>query len=179
MSDQARITSIDALEAFRAELIRYIGKSRSALDEVAGEVHRTQAWLDVDRRVHWDNEVRRRTKQLEQAEQELYSAQLSTLKESNAPQKLAVMKARRLLAEAEEKVRVVKRWRNNFDNRAGFLLRQLDPMWFRIGQQLPQAVHLLAESIKALQDYAETHRPPQAAAPEAAPAAAPHQEDPA
>lgn len=170
MSDnQARITSIDALEAFRGDLIRYMERARQALDEATGEVRRTRGWLDVDRRVHWEGEVRRRTKLLEQAEQELYSASLATIKESNAPLKLAVLKARRQLEEAAQKSRVLKQWRQNFDNRAGFLMRQLDPMEFKVRQELPKAVVSLTEAIKALQDYAQARRPARGpAAPEAA-----------
>jgi len=160
MSDQARITSIDALEDFRSELIRYLERAREALDEASGEVRRMRGWLDVDRRVHWDGEFRKRGKRLEQAEQELYSAGLSNLQATNAPQKLAVLKARRQLAEAEAKVRVLKKWRQDFDNRAGFLLRQLDPMEFKVRQDLPKAVFFLGESIKALQGYAEKWRAP-------------------
>lgn len=165
MSDnQARIGSIDALEAFRGDLIRYLGRAREALDEATGEVRRTRGWLDVDRRVHWEGEARKRAKLLAQAEQELYSASLATMKESNAPLKLEVLKARRLLEEAEQKLRVLKQWRQNFDNRAGFLLRQLDPMEFKVRQELPKAVVFMTEAIKALQDYAQARRVPRAAA---------------
>jgi hypothetical protein len=161
MSDnQARIGSIDALEAFRGDLLRYLERAREALDEATGEVRRTRGWLDVDRRVHWEGEARKRAKRLAQAEQELYSASLATLKESNAPLKLEVLKARRLLEEAEQKLRVLKQWRQNFDNRAGFLLRQLDPMEFKVRQDLPTAVVFLTEALKALQDYAQTRRVP-------------------
>ena len=56
-------------------------------------------------------------------------------------------------------MRVTKHWRQVYDNRSGPLLRQLEPMFFRVGQQLPKAVHSLGESIKALQAYAEVGRP--------------------
>ncbi len=182
MSDQARITSLDALEDFRGDLIRYLERAREALDEASGEVRRTRAWLDVDRRVFWEGELRKRTKRLAQAEQELYSAGLANLQQTNAPQKLAVLKARRSLAEAQAKIVVLRKWRQDFDNRAGFLLRQLDPMDFKIRQHLPKAVFFLSEAIKALQDYAEKWRAPRATAtgsPDAAgPAAAPPETTP-
>ena len=52
-----------------------------------------------------------------------------------------------------------KKWRQTFENRATPLLRQLDPMFYLVGQQLPKGVHSLGESIKALQDYAEKNPP--------------------
>lgn len=159
MSDQVRISSIDALEAFRADLIQYIAKARVALEDMEGDVRRTQTWLDTDRVQHWGGQIRMWTKKLHQAEQELYSANLTNPTAANAFQKMAVQKAKRSLVEAEDKMRRVKHWRQTFENRATPLLRQLDPMFFIVGQQLPKGVFSLSESIKALQAYAEKSAP--------------------
>ena len=78
---------------------------------------------------------------------------------------MAVARARRKLDEAEAKMSVIKRWRQVYDNRTGPLLRQLEPLFFRVGQHLPKAVHALGETIKTLQDYAESNRPSQVMTP--------------
>lgn len=161
MSDQVKISSIDALEAFRADLIQYISKARVALEDMEGDVRRTQTWLDTDRTQHWNGQLRHWTKNLHQAEQELYSANLTSPHASNAFQKMAVLKARRKVEEAEEKLRVLKKWRQSFETRTTPLLRQLDPMFHLVGQQLPKGVFSLGESIKALQAYAEKVPPAQ------------------
>ena len=155
MSDQVNISSIDALEAFRADLIQYIAKARTALEDMEGDVRRTQTWLDIDRTQHWAGQLKSWTKKLHQAEQELYSANLTSPQASNAFQKMAVLKARRKVEEAEEKMRVVKKWRQTFETRSTPMLRQLDPMFHLVGQHLPKGVHSLGEAIKALQAYAE------------------------
>lgn len=170
MSEQAKISSIDALESFRADLIQYIAKARVALEDMEGDVRRTQTWLDTDRKQHWERELKSWMKKLHQAEQELYSANLTSPRASHAFQKMAVLKARRKVEEAEHKIRVVKKWRDSFETRATPLLRQLDPMFHLVGQQLPKGVHSLGESIKALQAYAER------SAPVPAPAAPPMEE---
>lgn len=167
MADQANVSSIDALESFRAELIQFIEKARVALDEAEGVVRRARTWLDVDRVNHWKNQLKLRTKQLEQAEAEYYNATITRPDENHAFHKMAVAKAKRRVEEAEEKVRVLKHWRQQFDNRATPLLRRLDPAFFMVGQHLPKGVHSLAESIKALQDYAEKAPAPKRAAPPA------------
>ena len=176
MSNQARVSSIDALEAFRAELIHYIEKARVALEDMTGEARRTRTWLDVDRTQHWSGQMKKLTKLLHQAEEELYSANLTNPQASNTLQKMAVAKVRHKLDEAEAKMRVTKRWRQVYDNRTSPLLRQLEPMFFRVGQQLPKAVHSLGESIKILQAYAEASRPAQRQAPPPADPAAPTEE---
>jgi hypothetical protein len=165
MSDQVSISSIDALEAFRADLIQYIAKARVALEDMEGDVRRTQTWLDTDRAQHWAGQVKLWVKKLDQAEQELYSANLTNPKASNAFQKMNVHKAKRNLEEAEAKLRLVKHWRQTFENRATPLLRQLDPMFFLVGQQLPKGVVSLGEAIKSLQAYAEKSTPPATQAP--------------
>lgn len=178
MSDQARISSIDALEAFRADLIQYVDKARVALEDASSQVRRTRSWLDVDRTGYWAGQCKQWTKHLEQAEAELYNATLTRPQESHAFQKMAVLKARRTLDEAEEKLRRVAHWRQVFENRTSPLLRQLDPLMFVVGRQLPQGIHSLGESIKALQVYAE--RAPGSAPPAAAPEPPPTAEgDPA
>jgi hypothetical protein len=155
MSDQVKITSIDALEAFRADLIQYVAKARVALEDAEGEVRRTRSWLDMDRTGHWAGQCKQWTKACEQAEAELYNVTLTRPQESHAFQKMAVLKARRKLEEAEGKLRVVQHWRQIFENRTTPLLRRLDPMFFMVDRQLPQGIHALGEAVKALQAYAE------------------------
>ena len=171
MSDQVRISSIEALEAFRADLIQYVEKARMALENAESEVRRTRSYLDLDRLGYWSAQCKQRTKLLEQAEAELYNVTLASPQESHAFQKMAVTKARRNLEQAEAKLLVVKRWRQTFENRATPLLRQLDPMFFLVGQHLPKGIHSLGEAIKALQSYAEKMPFVKPAAPGTAPPA--------
>jgi hypothetical protein len=156
MSDQAKIASIDALEAFRSDLVRYLEKSRAALGDITGEVRRMRSWLDSDCTAHWAREMKQRVKKLKQAEQELYSANLTSPKASNAIQKIAVARARRSVEEAEEKIYILKKWRMHFDNRTGRLVRLLNPMQHQVTSALPKGVHHLGEAIKVLRDYAAT-----------------------
>lgn len=162
MSTQARITSVEALESFRAELIRYIETARVALEDMTGDARRTRTWLDFDRTQHWTGMHKRALKLLHQAEEELYSANLTNPHASNAIQKLSVARAQRKVDEIEAKLHVIKRWRQVYDNRTGPLVQQLEPMFAQVGQQLPKAVHTLGELIKALQQYAEKSAPPPA-----------------
>jgi division protein CdvB (Snf7/Vps24/ESCRT-III family) len=155
MSDQARISSIDALESFRADLIQYIAKARAALDAPAFEVRRTKTWLSTEQLNHWVGQVRKRTKLLEQAEQELYSANLTSPDAANALRKMNVRKATRHLAEAQDKLRVIQQWRKRIDQLADPLLRDLEPLSRIVSQVLPKGAVSLGESIKSLQAYAE------------------------
>jgi hypothetical protein len=90
MSQSAKITSIEALDAFKASLIVYLEKAGHILDEVNEDVVRTRIWLQADRQLHWKNLLRQRTKELAQAEQELLTARLSGLPEAIKIRRLAV-----------------------------------------------------------------------------------------
>lgn len=146
---------MDALESFRADLIQYVEKARVALEDAEAEVRRMRTWLDVERTGYWTREMKQRIKKLEQAEAELYNATITRPRESHAFYKMTVAKARRKVDEGEEKIRILKKWRRDFDNRVTPVVRRLDPMFFTVSQQLPKGIHSLGESIKALQAYAE------------------------
>ena len=64
MPERAHVTSVDALESFRASLIVYLSKARPTLEEVSADVQRTRGWLEDEQRTHWENELRRRSRAL-------------------------------------------------------------------------------------------------------------------
>ena len=80
-------------------------KARTAVDQGSDEVRRARYWLEHDRRPHWENELKRRTRNLERAEQELLSAKYSEFNETQTMQRSAVRKAKEAVAEAEDKLR--------------------------------------------------------------------------
>jgi len=153
MSGPAKVSSIDALEAFRASLIRYIEKARAALDEAESEVRRTRTWLETDRARYWEFETKKCRKRLEAAEADFYNARITRPDESHVAHKMMVARARRALEEAEQKALVVKKWSERYDNVVMPIVRQLSPCMDVINRRLPQGVHQLGEAIKLLQDY--------------------------
>ncbi len=154
MPERAHVTSVEALEDFRASLIIYLSKVRPTLEEVTSEVLRTRVWVQSDQRTHWENQVRRRARELQQAQQVEFGARLSNLRDSTDAERMAVQRARRALDEAEAKLRRVKQWSREFDSRIEPLAKQLDQLRNILAVDLPKAVAHLAQVIKALADYA-------------------------
>jgi DNA repair ATPase RecN len=156
MADQAKVTSIDALEAFRASLIVFLTRARRALDDSSEDVRRTRQWVQHDQRQHWENELRRRIKKLEQARQELMSARLAVQQSSAvAVRQLAVAKAEREIAEVEAKLGKLKGWAQNFDSRADPLLKRVDGLRLKLADLNKAASHLVNLQ-KTLEAYAES-----------------------
>src|SRR2546430_6056173 len=79
MDQQAKVTSVDALENFRASLILFLSKAKPALEEVMHEVVRTRLWVENEQRSFWEREIKTRRRKLEQAQAELFSANISKI----------------------------------------------------------------------------------------------------
>jgi hypothetical protein len=170
MGERAKITAVEALQEFRTELLVYLGKARPALDEASSEVSHMRRWLETDRRDHWESELRRRRRKLEEAEASLFSSRMSKFQETSGGQQATVQRARREVTEAEEKLRTIKRWARDFDNRTLPLLKQQEKLSSVLGQDVPNAAAHLAGIIDTLQKYAMIEPPGAADATVAAPA---------
>jgi len=173
MADRAHVTSVDALEQFRASLIIYLSKARPTLEEVSSEVQRTRGWLDNEQRTHWEGELRRRARALEEAQQALFSSKLSSFRETSAAEQMAVQRAKRARDEAEEKLRVLKQWGRVFENRVDPLVKQMEKLHTVLAHDMVQAVAYLAQAVATLDAYAEVAAPPSASSPPTSPSAEP------
>ena len=158
MATHAKVTSIDALEAFRASLIVFLNKAHSALDQAGDDIRRTRSWIQHDQRTHWENEARRRALALAQAEQELLSARMTKALDNLSAQQLAVHKARRALDEAQEKVRKVKLWTRDFDGTVEPMAKGLNSLRGYLDHDLPRGIAYLAEAQKIMESYTEAPR---------------------
>jgi len=180
MAEQAKVTSVDAIDAFRANLILYVKKARPTLEEVTNEVNRTQQWLQVDQRRHWEKELKQRRKFLERAQAELFSAMMSNLQDASAAQQMAVRHAQQAVREAEAKLGLLKRWDRELENRSEPLIKQVNQLHTYFTADMSRALAYLTQVLKALENYSAvappSGTPPPADAPAAPETAAPEDE---
>ncbi|MEY4199876.1 MAG: hypothetical protein RLZZ265_1616 [Verrucomicrobiota bacterium] len=169
MPEQARITSVEAIQAFRTDLLVYLEKARGVVDEVSEEVARTRSWLQDDRSAYWAQQIRRRTLVLEQAQAELFSARLGGQHQNLQLQQMAVRRAKLALEEAEAKVKTTKHWLREYPAQVEPLARHADLLRHTLVSDMGKAVESLTQTIAALDAYAELKAP--VAEPPAAPAA--------
>jgi hypothetical protein len=161
MTSQAKITDVEAIELFRAALILFASHARPALEEISGEIVRTRLWLQNDQRYFWENQKRAREKKMEQAQQELFSARLSEFQETTSLLQMAVHRARRGVEEAEQKLKRLKKWDGDLENRAAPLLQEIEQLHGFLTADIPRAVALLAQIVKTLDAYAGVARQPE------------------
>jgi len=176
MPERAKVTSLEALEDFRAKLIIYRDKASRVLDEVSDDVTRTRLWLETERPTFWQTQIRRLNRDLETAQQELFSAQLSGLRDASYAQQATVQKIRRSIRDAEDKAKTVKQWQRQFDTRVESPARQVEKLRHFLGHDVARAIAYLNEAIKNIAAYAElsltnTTQNPTAATPVETPAA--------
>jgi hypothetical protein len=159
MPERAQVTSIESLESFRASLIVFMNKARPALEEVHEEILRTRYWLDHEQRGHWEQEVKRRSRLLEQARLELFTARLSQLLTESSAQQMTFRRAKLALQEAEEKLARVRKWSRELENRTAPLLREINQAHTFVTSDLTKAVALLSRVLRALEAYSASGAP--------------------
>ena len=126
MAERAQVTSVEAVESFRADLIVFLTKARSVLEEACDEVLRTRQWVQNDQRRLWEHEMKVRARKLEEARAELFRARLSQFQDSTTLQQMAVHRADRAIREAEAKLAVLKKWDRELENRTDPLVKMLN-----------------------------------------------------
>ena len=155
----AQVTSVDAIEAFRASLVLYLSKARPAVEQVNAESMRTRIWVQTTQRQHWENELRLRLRKLEQAKEALFSARISQFQQSSLLETMAVQRAQRAVEEAEAKLARLKKWSHEIETRAEPLTKQLDQFHAFLTVDLPKAVGQLSQIVKTLDAYADVVSP--------------------
>jgi len=155
MATQAKITSVEAIALFRAALIVFTSQARPALEEVSSDVMRARLWLENDQWRHWENELRQRNKKLEQAQSELMTARMSDFQETTSLQQMTVRRARQTVEEAEGKLKSLKRWDRELDNRAAPMLKEVEQLHSILTSEMPKAIAYLGQVVRALDAYAD------------------------
>jgi len=153
MADRAHVGSSEAIDRFRSSLVTYLTKMRPLLEDACDETFRTREWLHNDKRMHWENEVRRRHRALEEAKAALFSAKISNLRDARAAEHMAVERAKRAMADAEEKLRKVKHWATDFEHRSQILVKDLEHVRSLMANEMPKAVAHLVQIMRRLDEY--------------------------
>ena len=159
MAERAQVTSVEAIEAFRGDLILFMSKVRPVLEEISDEVLRLQFWLQNDQRRYWEVELRKRGLKLEEAKQELFNAALSHLQQATALQHMAVQRAQRAVRDAEEKLDTIKKWERGLEDRTAPMVKQIEEFHGFIIQEMGKALTQLVQIVKSLDAYAQVAKP--------------------
>jgi len=152
---EANVTNIEALERFRSSLVLFLERAGFALDEVSEEVKRTRIWLQTEQAMKLTHEMKRRQREMEQLEQEMFTARLSDLAQKKTGMQMQINKKRREIHELEGKIRAVKGWLRNFDSVVETEARKAEKLRQQIDIEMARAVTFLTESVRQLRAYSD------------------------
>ncbi|MDF1860906.1 MAG: hypothetical protein P1U87_11880 [Verrucomicrobiales bacterium] len=159
MADKANVASIEALDRFRSNLVVYLERVNSILDEVSEEVKRTRIWLQTEQKLKLTQDMKRRNRELEMLEAEMFSARLSSLKTAKTGAQMQINKKRREIRVLEETMRAVAGWARNFDSTVEVEARKVEKLRFLLDSDMKHAVSFLSESIRLLDEYSSGGMP--------------------
>jgi hypothetical protein len=155
MAQAAYVTSLEALEAFKATLCKFGTDAGNAVCGVQLQIRRAFEWLE-EQQDYWEREVRRREELVGRAKGELIQRQHVRSdggRYGTTEQELALKKALEHLREAQEKVANCKHWAQALPRETVECegpIRQLAGM---LESDLKHALALLDSKIKSLEDY--------------------------
>ncbi len=153
MADKANVTNVESLERFRSSLVIFVEKISVVLDEVSEEVKRTRVWLQSEQRMKLDHVMKRKQKELDMIQQELFTARMSNLANVKTGHKMKLNNKRREMREVEGKIRAVTTWLRNYDSTVETEARKVDKLRHFIDTDMIRALHFLAEAVKNLHAY--------------------------
>ncbi len=154
MADQAHIGSIDDIARFRAHLVTFVTGARVAVEECASDVSRQQSWLDLDRRKHWEGEVWRRQRKLEEARQSLFQESISSQRGPSSWHQMQVHRAEHALEDARDKLKLVRSWSRSFENRTLPMVKQVEQLHTVLTVDMARALNFLNQTVASLDAYA-------------------------
>jgi prefoldin subunit 5 len=81
------------------------------------------------------------------------------LRQESAVEQLAFHRAKRAVEEAEDKLRLLKKWAREFESRVQPLAKQIEKLQTVFSNDMVQALAYLAQTVQALAAYAEIQAP--------------------
>lgn len=155
MGPGANVSSIEALNEFRAALIEFIEDARDAVSANDMEIQRAFAWLD-DQVKHWQKEERIRQEEMVTAKRNLKQRQLMetpSRKPDTTEQEEALTLAKRRLREAEQKLASSRHWKNLLRREADQYFGPAHILASMLDANLPKAAVVLEHKIATLEAY--------------------------
>jgi hypothetical protein len=164
MADSANVQSIEAIREIRDALVVFMEDAKNALNDTDFDLRRTSDWLTHEQRLYWTAEVRRRGQEVADARSALQRKELGNATDTSVEDKMLRI-ARSRLAEAEDKVEIVRRWLPEMQRASHEYRSQAYPLGDMINGDLQNALAKLSRMIESLENYLRLQAPstPQAA----------------
>lgn len=156
MAQRARVHAIEAVSGFRPALVKFAEECRAALVSAEADAGRTVSRIRADRYPYWKKQIRVRQDELQRAKTELIMKQAMREPDearSSVEERKAVDRARRRVAEAEEKTKTCTRWMRLLEKEQTKFRSEISALKRVIDMEMPRAIAELDRMAVALEEY--------------------------
>ncbi len=155
MADRARVSSVEALAAFRPALVKFQEETAAALTSAESDAGRTALKLRNQLEPYWKKECRVRREELTRAKGKVSAKQASKSNDerTTVDEKKALEKAKRRLEYAERKLEVTRVWARRLEKEQDEFRSKIGGFKAVVDQQMPRAVFELDRVIRTLDEY--------------------------
>jgi hypothetical protein len=167
MGQPANVTSLDAVDDFRAALVCFKHEASTVLEGLEQQIYRLVQWIQQDQRQYWRHQSRRNEQQLQEAKLNLQRClmlkQVGDQRPACIEEKRALERAKRRQQACREKTAAVRKWSRAilqvvFEYKAG-----VGPLRQWLETDAPQTLALLERIRRTLEEYVAAPSSPQAA----------------
>ncbi len=166
MRSGAHVKSVAALENFRAALGLFGDEVSQTLAALQAEIQAFVDWLEHDQLKFWRAEIRSREERVAEAKADLHRCLSATIDPQRTPschvEKKALDLAKKRLQEAEDKLKLVRRWIPLVRQAVMEYRMKTEPLRGAAASDVPAAAARLRSSIERLEEYLRI-APPSAA----------------
>ena len=152
----ANISSPDVIRKFRSQFVAFDSEARRALESSRSDTSGVQEWLRREQLAYWQRTLRKREELVEQARRDYLNASHQdgfAGKQSSVDEKKALERALRLKAEAEQKLRAVKRWLMHIEREVANVSGACLCLAAMLDTTTPQALARLDGMLDRLDEY--------------------------
>ncbi|MBS0265394.1 MAG: hypothetical protein JSS02_25895 [Planctomycetes bacterium] len=162
MSTSAQVKSIDAVVAFRGSLRMFQDQAARALLSLDEQAQGALQWLEHDAPAYWRNQIRVCYDEVGRARAALETCKMKKVgdyRPACIEEQEALRQAQRRLREAEEKLEVVRRWRQRVVDELDEYRGRVSRFRETVEAGLPRSLALLDRTINALDAYLDRPEP--------------------
>lgn len=153
---KARIDSPDVIKDFRIQFVKFNAVARQAVDGMNTDSSRITQWLRHDQLSFWTKELKKREELVRQARHAYALAKDQSgpyAKTSSIDEQKDLHKAQRLLEEAEQKLKSVKKWTHMLERELENLAGPVNNLSATLDAATPRALSKLDLLTEKLEDY--------------------------
>lgn len=155
VAEKAKVHSVEALRAFRPELVRFSETLLAALTAAEADASRVLQRLKSERLPYWKRQARLRREKVEEVRREI--SLKAVIREGDgratADDRKALDKAKRRLDAAERKLADTQRWIRALDKAHMKFMGDVQPLKSTASAELPRAIAELDRLASSLEAY--------------------------